>query len=497
MKLKSFKQRNLKKIFIIVFSIIGVFLMAKAIFSTSFASYEDNKSFNIVSTTIPDIGEALYVYHLNDGTITTLARDFTGLVLDQARSSCNYNVIPSWDSETQQITLDKTNMVNTENHKIRCEIYFTEKIESIDTVHYLQSFTNTIKINTSMNNQTGTCPTYDATNKWIVTTAGEQSSSLLCEAEDDYGDSYYFRGNVTNNYVKFAGFIWRIIRINGDGTIKIIYDGTEAYDNNANGESTSNGTKRQIGTSTFSSTSNDNCYLGYMYKSCDASSYKDTFEVMNNKSANSSTIKGSQTAQGTIDYWYSQNIDIEVSPGSTKKFSDFVSLDTIFCNDKNPSNTVLSGYTNLGYKKERTTYRWRFGPSDSGNNKQYPRFFCLNKQTGMDSKNDAFTVSDKGNGALTYPVGLISSDELVSAGAWNTTQSHYLRTGAAYWTMSPSYFYSNLALMKNVYTNGAWNNDSYVNASNGVRPVLSLLSSTKFATGSLGTKEKPFEVVYE
>ena len=92
--------------------------MAKAIFSTSFASYEDNKSFNIVSTTIPDIGEALYVYHLNDGTITTLTRDFTGLVLDQTRSSCNYNVIPSWDSETQQITLDKTNMVNAENHKI-------------------------------------------------------------------------------------------------------------------------------------------------------------------------------------------------------------------------------------------------------------------------------------------------------------------------------------------------------------------------------------------
>ncbi len=34
--------------------------------------------------------------------------------------------------------------------------------------------------------------------------------------------TYYFRGNVENNYVSFAGFTWRIVRINEDGTIRII-----------------------------------------------------------------------------------------------------------------------------------------------------------------------------------------------------------------------------------------------------------------------------------
>ncbi len=56
----------------------------------------------------------------------------------------------------------------------------------------------------------------------------------IFEMEDDYGTSYYFRGAVENNYVKFAGYYWRIIRVNGDGSLRIIYDGTSAH---ANGES--------------------------------------------------------------------------------------------------------------------------------------------------------------------------------------------------------------------------------------------------------------------
>ncbi|MCI8394079.1 MAG: hypothetical protein HFH86_01180 [Bacilli bacterium] len=46
----------------------------------------------------------------------------------------------------------------------------------------------------------------------------------LIESTDDLGTSYYFRGNISNNYVKFAGFNWRIVKINGDGSVKIILD---------------------------------------------------------------------------------------------------------------------------------------------------------------------------------------------------------------------------------------------------------------------------------
>ena len=87
------------------------------------------------------------------------------------------------------------------------------------TLIKLQELNPDIKLNESMNDSTGTCPIYDTTAKTITITSGEDNASLLCEAEDDLGTTYYYRGNVTNNYVSFAGFIWRIVRINGDGTM--------------------------------------------------------------------------------------------------------------------------------------------------------------------------------------------------------------------------------------------------------------------------------------
>ena len=82
----------------------------------------------------------------------------------------------------------------------------------------------------------------------------------IFEMEDDYGTSYYYRGSIENNYIQFAGFYWRIIRINGDGSLRIIYDGTQAH---ANGANSSN---RFINTNTnYNTNSNDNKYVGWMY----------------------------------------------------------------------------------------------------------------------------------------------------------------------------------------------------------------------------------------
>ena len=48
-------------------------------------------------------------------------------------------------------------------------------------------------------------------------------SGLYKSTDTNTGDpTYYFRGNVENNYVSFAGFMWRIVRINEDGTIRLI-----------------------------------------------------------------------------------------------------------------------------------------------------------------------------------------------------------------------------------------------------------------------------------
>jgi len=75
-------------------------------------------------------------------------------------------------------------------------------------------FFNTIMKNNEIKKDAITKPSVD------ISTTNEG----LIEDVDDYGLTYYFRGNVTNNYVKFADNIWRIVRINGDGTVKLILD---------------------------------------------------------------------------------------------------------------------------------------------------------------------------------------------------------------------------------------------------------------------------------
>ena len=57
------------------------------------------------------------------------------------------------------------------------------------------------------------------------------SNEGLIKTVDDDGEAYYFRGSVDNNYLSFGGFTWRIVRINGDGTVRLILDG--ALDDNS------------------------------------------------------------------------------------------------------------------------------------------------------------------------------------------------------------------------------------------------------------------------
>ena len=228
--------------------------------------------------------------------------------------------------------------------------------------------------------KTGKCPTVNEDGS-VNVTAVEATDGYLCKAKDAYGDSYYYRGNVTNNYVLFADKYWRIVRINGDGTVRVIYDGTSAH---ANGESSSD---RQIGTSAFNSSYGDNAYVGYMYGQTGASTYADA-----HANTNDSTIKA------YIDNWYNTNI---VGTANEQYLAD-----NVFCNDRSiSSNKPDSIYNNLGYGKNVTAYRWYYGPWSSGGYNSNMRLTCP-------QKNDAFTVSDttNGNGALTYPVGLLSTD---------------------------------------------------------------------------------------
>ena len=91
------------------------------------------------------------------------------------------------------------------------------------------------------------------------TATSDETADGLYAMEDDYGTSYYYRGAVEDNYVKFAGFYWRIIRINGDGSLRIIYDGTQAHTNGTNSTN-----RLAITSQAYNANYNDAKYVGYM-----------------------------------------------------------------------------------------------------------------------------------------------------------------------------------------------------------------------------------------
>ena len=301
------------------------------------------------------------------------------------------------------------------------------------------------------------------------------------EMEDDYGKSYYYRGAVENNYVKFAGFYWRIIRINGDGSLRIMYDGTQAH---ANGANSSN---RFIKTNqTYNTNYNDNKYVGWMYGPEDTTA--------STSKAQAQTNTADSNIKVVVDAWYKTNIE-------DAGYGNAVS-DTIFCNDRSTPGkeaTEWSSDTVLGYGTNYTGYG-ALGRFLTGNNSTslsaktgiHPTFKCL-------QKNDAFTVNDtsKGNGALTYPVGLITADEIVAAGSGkheSINRSHYLYRGPSYFyfSLSPSGFSDDVACVFLVYATGGLRYASVYN-NGSVVPVINLSAEYVKTLRGTGTTTDPYQ----
>ncbi|MBR1748189.1 MAG: hypothetical protein IJ743_00165 [Bacilli bacterium] len=301
----------------------------------------------------------------------------------------------------------------------------------------------------------------------------EAQISGLYAMEDDYGTSYYYRGDVNDNYVKFAGYYWRIIRINGDGTIRMIYAGDASIIDGlanklevlANGYDDSSTQYTQIGTSKFNESYNDNAYVGYMYGTAGSDNYNDT-----HANTNSSTIKT------YLDTWYENNIK------NTE--NETYIADSIFCNDRSVGSNDTITYANTNWGNS-------FTENDFGtNNTLYGAESRLIEEISLGegnratlhcpNKNDAFTVSDTmhGNGALTYPVGLLTIDEAnIAGGVWGENYNYYLTTGNWYWTGSPSAFSYGYAYVLFVAGDGDLS-DNRVNDTIGVRPVLNLKSDS-------------------
>ena len=356
-------------------------------------------------------------------------------VLNRDKSYCKNNgKIGNYDSSLGKISFS---FIGTDS----CYLYFDYKKE-------------TIKLGNAELVVNGGTPDFS---KVATTNEG------LFKADDDYTattgmKSYYFRGAVDNNWVKFGkdstgkDIYWRIIRINGDGSIRMIYSGTTAPTESTKVVMTGTGT--QIGTSKFNSSTDKAEYVGYMYTS--GQQYGTSTD---------STIKT------TIDNWYA---------GTTLKDNPLVSKDQIFCNDRSPSSTQTAAWTSTGW--------YSYGAYGRLVSNKTPTLKCP-------TASDKFTVNvSKGNGSLTYPVGLITADEIAMAGGvdGSSNSSYYLYTNQNYWS-GPSYFNGSTTSAFEFYVGFSGGINSYIVYSNyGARPVISLSSEAKL-TGD-GTWNNVFEV---
>ena len=297
-------------------------------------------------------------------------------------------------------------------------------------------------------------------------------------SDDDYTattgmKSYYFRGAVDNNWVKFGKdssgnpIYWRIIRINGDGSIRMIYSGTTAPTSSTATVMTGTGTQINATTYRFYSSYNNPSYVGYMFT-----------EGQQHGNGTPSTIK---TA---IDNWYKKTT---LETDATTK--ELVSQDQIFCNDRSAttSDSGIPGEIS-GSMSTSTTYYYGAYARLVKNKK--PKLTCT-------TASDKFTVNtSNGNEALTYPVGLITADEVAMAGGVNSSDnensSYYLYTNQYYWSGSPFNFNSSGASVFIVYSSGYLYGYS-VDIASGARPVISLSSKAKLL-GS-GTYNDVYTVV--
>ena len=260
---------------------------------------------------------------------------------------------------------------------------------------------------------------------------------------------YFYRGNKDlNNNLVLADSCYRIIRTTMDNGIRVIYSGK--YENNVCVNDT-------LESSVFNSKSNSNAYVGFMYGTVSSSEYK-----LEHNNTSSSDIKT------YLENYFKENLS---------DYKDYISNDTIYCNNRKTkeftNNRVF--YGTLGFGNNNTGY------FEMNNNKI--NYECYNL-------NDRLTINNEyGSKVLTYPIALITKNEVMNAGFDVFNNNSFLNFDDSYWTMSPAYYNGsdayNFVVNKNVI------NESKVTNSFSVRPVITLNKNVKIESGD-GSLEFPY-----
>ena len=325
----------------------------------------------------------------------------------------------------------------------------------------------------------------------------ENEEKGLYKAPDDFGISYYFRGRTSYNYVSFAGFNWQVVRINGDGSVKLLK-------------------VDKIGNSNYNSTQYLTTDIGYMYGLSETTDENRCLILENNNvvvgtntnetSCTSTSVKGKWTTtayeathvnlkssliKNVIDEWYLTDISGKLDDNN-RPYKEYLA-DILFCNDKTP----MEGYT--GYDNTQTTY---YEGHDRIRNSK-PSLICAKNSKYNYSR---FTVNEqvlkngnKTNGDLDYPIGLLTADELIYAGLTfsNESASNTFIVNSG-WTLTAEGFYvsdtSKYSMMFHSNDNpyALWSNAT-ANGKKVVRPVINLKKEI-LVSGGDGTSSNPYTV---
>ncbi len=281
------------------------------------------------------------------------------------------------------------------------------------------------------------------------------NTKTLYTGVEDSKTVYYFAGNATDNWVKFGknasnqDLYWRIIRTNSDGGVRLLYHGTSTT-----------ATDAYIGKSAFNSSYNNIAYVSYMYGNLGSV-------------ANARENTTDSTIKTIIDNWYKDNLNTN--------YGKYLSTTAVYCNDRSTSdNAYFGAYTRLITNKT-------------------PSYDCA-------ATEDKFTVdSTVGNGKLTYPIALMTADEVSFAGGVYGTNAptwYYYNsangssTGSTWWwLLSPNFWDGSRAGVFFVGGSsfpGSFSGD-YVGNTGNVRPAISLKSCIKYSTGN-GSASDPYTI---
>ena len=395
---RSHLKRNILVAVLIIVLLLGIVIIKNRTNTLS------NSSINKESIT-KELNDNLIGAYIQEGEEYKQTDDIpsSGYEFNKEKSYCKIgdaiqeDIILFYDMDTQTITVSPIT-----KEGLKCYLYFDEKAAAGDTILASEN-----------------APT-NSTTDWTGQT------------------TYYYTGK-PDNWVYFAGFYWRIIRINGDGSIRMIYQGTGANET---------GTGTQIGTSAFNSSYNNKTYVGLVYNTSSQHGYGTNSTIMN-----------------TLNTWYNNLASYE---------EKYIDTGTGFCSDRNTASG--DNYTDSFFY---------YAAYDRGNG-------------GASLQCHDDDILSKDNGKLQNPIGLVTSDEAVLTGiTWHDVNTgSYLYTGQTYWTMSPYHYNSSAgALVFVVYDYGDHddNNFGWVDYAYGVRPVINLKANVTILSGD-GSSLNPYKI---